>query len=570
MLCSVPLPLLMPLMVDEVLLKQPGAMVAMLKSILPVAWQGPVYYIVSVLVLTLMLRIISIFFNVLQGRLFTRISKDVIYRIRIGLINRLQAISMAEYETLGSGTIITYLVTDLDTVDEFISNTISRFIVATMMIVGTAVILLWIHWQLALFILFLNPLVIFFTMSMSKRVKQLKKKQNQAYGVFQQSLTDTLEAIHQIRSSNREHYYLGQLIDTARDVRDHTVNFTWKSDAASKLSHLILLFGYDCFRALAMLMVLFSGLTIGKMLAVFGYLWFMMGPVQEVLNMQYSMFAAKAALQRLNELFGLQEDPHYPALENPFMQQSTATQTAVGIELKNIYFAYGDGPNILNGISLTIQPGEKIALVGASGGGKSTLISVLIGLYSPTSGVISYNGTPVTRIGLQVVRQHVATVLQHPVLFNDSIRSNLTMGEEHTDDTLWNALRIAQMEDIVSALPKGLETIVGRFGMRLSGGQRQRLAIARMILRDPKIVILDEATSALDTATEHALHTELGRFLQGRTTIIVAHRLSAVRQADHVYVFEDGTICEQGNHDQLIQNNGLYARLYGEPQQATS
>jgi ATP-binding cassette subfamily C protein len=570
MLCSVPLPLLMPLMVDKVLLKQPGTMVAMLKSILPVAWHGSVYFIFSVLVFTLVLRFISIIFNVLQGRLFTHISKDVIYRIRVGLINRLQAISMSEYETLGSGTIITYLVTDLDTVDEFISNSISRFIVAILMIIGTAIILLWIHWQLALFILFLNPLVIFFTMSMSKRVKQLKKKQNQAYGVFQQSLTDTLEAIHQIRSSNREHYYLGQLIDTARDVRDHTVNFTWKSDAASKLSHLILLFGYDCFRALAMLMVLFSGLTIGKMLAVFGYLWFMMGPVQEVLNMQYSMFSAKAALQRLNELFDLQEDPHYPALENPFIQQSSATQDAVGIELKNIYFAYGDGPNILNGISLTIQPGEKIALVGASGGGKSTLISVLIGLYSPTSGVISYNGIPVTRIGLQVVRQHVATVLQHPVLFNDSIRSNLTMGEEHTDDTLWNALRIAQLENIVRALPQSLDTIVGRFGMRLSGGQRQRLAIARMILRDPKIVILDEATSALDTATEHALHTELGRFLQGRTTIIVAHRLSAVRQADHVYVFEDGTICEQGHHDQLIQNNGLYARLYGEPQQATS
>jgi ATP-binding cassette subfamily C protein len=564
MLCSVPLPLLMPLMVDEVLLKQPGIMVATLKSILPVSWQGPVYFIASVLVFTLMLRFISVFFNVLQGRLFTHISKDVVYRIRIGLIHRLQAISMAEYETLGSGTIITYLVTDLDTVDEFISNTISRFIVAIMMIIGTAAILLWMHWQLALFILILNPLVIFFTMSMSKRVKHLKKKQNQAYGDFQQNLTDTLEAIQQIRSSNREHYYLGQLIDTARTVRDCTVNFTWKSDAANKLSHLVLLFGYDCFRAVAMLMVLFSGLSIGKMLAVFGYLWFMMGPVQEVLNMQYSMFAAKAALQRLNELFDLQEEPHYPALENPFTQQSTTPQTAVGIELRDVYFAYGDGPNILNGISLTIQPGEKIALVGASGGGKSTLVSVLIGLYSPTSGSILYNGVAVTRIGLDVVRQHVATVLQHPVLFNDTIHANLTMGEEYSDAVLNNALRIAQLEEIVAALPQGLETIVGRFGMRLSGGQRQRLAIARMVLRDPEIVILDEATSALDTATEQALHAELGRFLQGRTTIIVAHRLSAVRQADHVYVFEDGAICEQGNHQQLIQNNGLYAKLYGE------
>ena len=569
MLCTVPLPLLMPLMVDEVLLKQPATIVATLKSILPEMWHGPVYYITSVLLITLILRFIAIALNVYQGRLFTHISKDVIYRMRIGLINRLQKISMAEYETLGSGKIITYLVTDLDTVDQFISNTISRFIVATLMIIGTACILLWMHWQLALFILFLNPVVIFFTMGMGKRVKELKKRQNEAYGVFQQSLTDTLEAIHQIRSSNREKHFLGQLNNSARDVRDHTVAFTWKSDAANKLSHLILLFGFDIFRAMAMMMVLFSGLTIGKMLAVFGYLWFMMAPVQEVLNMQYAFYSAKAALQRLNKLFELQEEPHYPTLENPFIEQGV-DKKGIGVVLKNVYFAYGDGPNVLNGISLTIQPGEKIALVGASGGGKSTLISVLIGLYPPTSGSIHYNGVPVTRIGFDVVRQHVATVLQHPALLNDSIRANLTMGENYSEDALWNALRIAQLEDVVSELPQKLETIVGRFGMRLSGGQRQRLSVARMVLRDPKIVILDEATSALDTATEQALHTEMGRFLEGRTTIIVAHRLSAVKQADHVYVFEDGTICEQGHHDQLIQNDGLYAKLYGEAQQASS
>jgi ATP-binding cassette subfamily C protein len=572
MLCTVPLPLMMPLMVDEVLLKQPGTMVATMKKILPEIWHGPVYYISSVLLVTLILRFIAIALNVYQGRLFTHISKDVIYRMRVGLINRLQKISMAEYETLGSGKIITYLVTDLDTVDQFISNTISRFIVAILMIIGTACILLWMHWQLALFILCLNPVVIFFTMGMGKRVKELKRRQNEAYGIFQQSLTDTLEAIHQIRSSNREKHFLGQLSDSALNVRDHTVAFTWKSDAANKLSHLILLFGFDIFRAIAMMMVLFSGLTIGKMLAVFGYLWFMMAPVQEVLNMQYALYSAKAALQRLNKLFELQEEPHYPALENPFINQATEQEGEKGISvvLDNVYFAYGDGPNVLNGISLIIQPGEKIALVGASGGGKSTLVSVLIGLYPPTSGNIFYNGVPVTRIGFDVVRQHVATVLQNPALLNDSIRANLTMGENYSDDTLWNALRVAQLEEVVSELPQGLETIVGRFGMRLSGGQRQRLSVARMVLRDPKIVILDEATSALDTATEQALHTAMGRFLEGRTTIIVAHRLSAVKQADHVYVFEDGMICEQGHHDELIQNDGLYAKLYGEAQQASS
>ncbi|MCH9697066.1 MAG: ABC transporter ATP-binding protein/permease [Gammaproteobacteria bacterium] len=566
MLASVPLPLLMPLMVDEVLLNQPGTIVAVLKSILPQNWQGPVYFISTVLIVTLLLRLLSIILNVLHGRLFTKISKDVVFRIRTGLIRRLRSISMAEYETLGSGTIITYMVTDLDTVDDFISNTISRFIVACLMIVGTACILFWMHWQLALLILFLNPLVIFFTMSMSKHVKELKKRQNHAYSLFQQSLTDTLEAIHQIRSSNRESHYLAQLIRSAGQVKSQTINFTWKSDAASKLSHMVLLFGFDFFRAVAMLMVLYSGLSIGKMLAVFGYLWFMMAPVQELLNIQYAYFSANAALQRLNEMFELQDEPQYPQLENPFVSPNT-DNPAIGIELYDVYFAYGSGPNILNGISLSIRPGEKIALVGASGGGKSTLISVLIGLYPLTSGSIHYNGVPVTRIGLDVVRHHVATVLQHPALFNDTIRANLTMGEKHTEQKLWHALHIAQLDNVVKLLPDGLDTIVGRFGMRLSGGQRQRLAIARMILRDPEVVILDEATSALDTETEQALHDELEKFLYGRTTIIVAHRLSAVRQADQVYVFEDGSICEQGNHQQLIEKNGLYARLYGEPQQ---
>jgi ATP-binding cassette subfamily C protein len=157
-------------------------------------------------------------------------------------------------------------------------------------------------------------------------------------------------------------------------------------------------------------------------------------------------------------------------------------------------------------------------------------------------------------------------VLQHPVLFNDTLRANLTLGKIATDEQLWNALSIAQLGDVVNELVHGLDTVVGRHGMRLSGGQRQRLAIARMIVADPKVVILDEATSALDTETEHKLHAALNAFLKERTTIIIAHRLSAVKQADHVYVFEQGKICEQGRHDTLISQQGLYAKLYGEYQ----
>ncbi|WP_306304421.1 ATP-binding cassette domain-containing protein [Methylogaea oryzae] len=201
--------------------------------------------------------------------------------------------------------------------------------------------------------------------------------------------------------------------------------------------------------------------------------------------------------------------------------------------------------------------------MGASGGGKSTLVQVLIGMYPPSSGMVYYDGSPLDRIGLEVVREHVVTVLQHPMLFNATVRENLTLGRNHGDDALWRALAIAQLREAVEETELGLDTVVGHSGMRLSGGQRQRLAIARMVLAEPAVVILDEATSALDTDTEQRLHTALAQFLEGRTTVIVAHRLSAVRQADRVYVFEDGHICEQGDHHSLIAARGLYAKLYG-------
>ena len=556
---SVPIPLLIPLLVDEVLLNQPGSTVAALQRLFPSEWHGAILYITAILILTISLRLASLILGVWQTRQFTIISKDLIFRMRRDLLLRLQRFSMSEYETLGSSTVASHLVTDLDAIDQFVSQTTSKFIVAVLSILGTAIVLFWMHWQLALFIMLLNPFVIYLTTALGRRVKQLKKKENSAYQLFQESLGETLDAIQEIRAANREKYFVQRVIDAASNIRDHSANYTWKSDAASRFSFMVFLFGFDTFRALSMAMVLYSDLSIGQMLAVFAYLWFMMTPVQEILGIQYAYHSARAALVRINQLMDVGLEPEYPTKTNPFIDHDT-----VSIETRHLTFSYLPDSPVLKDVNIQIKSGEKVALVGASGGGKTTLVQLLLGLYTPQSGDVLFNGQSVKEIGLDVVRDNVATVLQHPALFNDTIRANLTLGRDFTDEQLWHALEIAQLKETVTKLTDSLNSMVGRNGIRLSGGQRQRLAIARLVLSNPKVVILDEATSALDTDTEHQLHKALQSFLKGRTTLIVAHRLSAVKQADRALVFDNGQLVQDGSHQQLLKEDGLYASLYAE------
>ncbi|HDF8080941.1 TPA: ABC transporter ATP-binding protein [Vibrio parahaemolyticus] len=557
-LISVPIPLLMPLMVDEVLLDKPASGLSAMNAVLPEAWHTPTGYIFFTLFLVVLMRAASQALNIVQSRQFTLVSKTITFEMRSKMIDKLGRISIRQYETKGSGGINAHLITDIETIDQFVGSTLAKFVISFLTVIGTAIVLLWLDWRLGLFILLVNPIVIYFSRKLGSMVKHLKRKENHSFEIFQNRLVETLDGIYQLRAANKEREFLQQLKESANQVRVDADKYAWQSEAAGRVSFLLFLIGFELFRAVAMLMVMFSDLTIGQIFAVFGYLWFMLSPVQELLGIQFSWYSAKAALKRINDLLELEEEDRPVSKVNPFNETRE-----VDVKIEHVDFSYNNENKVLDDLSLHIPAGKKVALVGASGGGKSTLIQLLIGVYRQNAGSIRFNDELTEDIGFEVIRDKIAVVLQQPILFNDTLRHNLTLGGHFDEMSLWRALEVAQLQDVISQLNHGLDTQIGRNGIRLSGGQRQRLAIARMVLSNPQFVILDEATSALDTATEAALHKALKEFLRGRTTLIVAHRLSAVKQADLIYVLEDGKVTQKGTHGELVEQEGLYQTLYG-------
>ncbi len=552
-----PAPLLIPLLVDEVLLNKPGIVVNTIDSILN-AHQESYVYVLIILILTILLRALFFILSVLQNWIFTIISKNITYKIRKDLLNRISKVSLSEYQNFSSGKILSLMMIDVDTVDKFLSVSISRLIISVLTVIGVGFVLMMIHWQLALFILLLNPFIMFLTTKIARKVSKLKKEENLKIALFQEALGETLDLFAQVKASNQESKFVNKLIKKAKNIKNAAIEFEYKSDAASKFSFLLFLTGFEIFRAAGILVVAYSDLSIGLMLAVFGYLWVIMNPVNEIINIQYAFANAKAALSRINSIYDMKLEPNYEHKKNPFLNNFTNS-----IELNGIYFEHEKNKPILKDINMSIKKGSKIAIVGASGSGKTTLAQIIVGFYPPTRGTLSFDKIDVKEIGLDVVREHVFLVLQSPTLFNDTIRFNLTFGENIDEKRIKKALKIAQLDDFVNSLEKGLDTVVGANGVKLSGGQRQRISIARMVIANPNVVILDESTSALDVKTESKLFYQLSLFLKGRTTIIVAHRLSTIKQADFVYVLDRGEIIQKGSLEELLDSvDGKFAQYF--------
>ncbi len=552
-LISIPIPLLIPLLIDEVILKEPGVLIKSIAFLFDEF--SPLGYIVMTLLITIILRFGFFVASVFAHYAFTEIAQETTFILRKKLLLHLKRVAMHEYETLGSGTVSSKLVSDMQTVESFIGSALSRSIVSVLTLLGVALILLLIEWKLGLLILILHPAVVVATQLISRRVARYKKEENRAIAKFQNALIETLDLFGQIRASSKEKEFIDKSIEDAHALRNETARFGKKSFLAEKFSFTLFLSVFELFRALGLILVLSSDLSIGLMFAVFGYLWFMMTPVQDLLSMQYAYSNAKAALERLNALFELEQEPLYHPSADPFGSKSAS----IGVEGLN--FSYTNGRSVLKNINLHIDAGAKVALIGPSGSGKTTLAKVLCGFYPPKEGELFFNGVSLSDIGLEVLRKNLFVVLQQPILFNDTLRFNLTMGDAYSEEKILQALNIAQLHHFLEEIPQGLDTVVGKGGVRLSGGQKQRLSIARMILSDPSVVVFDESTSALDVHTESELFEALRDFLHKRTVITIAHRLSTVQNSDYIYVMREGEIVEEGEPGVLMKEEGHYNRF---------
>jgi len=550
-LVSVPIPLMLPVMVDEVLLHKPGTFVATIDSLLGSG--SAFYYITIVTLAVILMRFTYYALSVVLTKIFTKISKYVTYKIRKKLLSHLQKAAMNEYEMLGSGAITANLVTDVNTLDHFIITGVSKIVSSVLTLLAIAIVLLAIDPILGMLILVIQPLIMLVSKKMTRIVGDLKAQENEAIANFQEDVGETLELFGQIKASNQESFFFDQAKKRAKKIQITSNEYGYKNVAFERLSYTIFLVMFETLRASGLLLVAYSDLSIGMMFAMFGYIWFIMTPVQDMLSFQYSYSSAMAALKRINKILAL-------------TTEASGTQkidsNAVHIELKNVHFSYKEGKNVLENISLSINSQAKIALIGASGSGKTTLAQVISGFYAKNSGSLSYNAIEVEELDKNSLREKIFLVLQMPILFNSTLRFNITMGDESvSDDAIYNALEMAQLSDMIEKMDEGLQTIVGHHGVRLSGGQRQRLSIARMIIANPSVIIFDESTSALDVHTETKLQLELLDFLKDKTVITIAHRLSTVKNADFIYVLEEGKIVQQGTHEALETEEGHYSEF---------
>lgn len=488
--------------------------------------------------------------------LVLKTTKNVILRLRSDVVLKLQQLSISFYDREDLGLLHSRVIQDTEKVDVMANFVVSNLLVMGLQALG-AVVVLWLRDRLLTAVLLVLALVFWALQAYFKaRIKRVYGCWRDEFDSFSAKVLDLLQGIRLVRAFATEDREARHMTETAASLSHRGVEMVTTFALFNGLVKLLTGLSTTAVLLVGGYLYLRGNLTLGSLVVFFATLNLVFDPLGAILNNIDQLFGGQVALEQVYSLLD------HPDIE-PDRVDGLVKPIAGSVEFRGVHFAYAGGRPALENASVSVAAGSTVALVGASGAGKTTFVNLLLGFYRPEKGEVLIDDVPISHYQSRGLRSQMAVVAQDNILLAGTVRSNVLYGRPEADEEqVEGACRAACAWDFIRLLPKGFETEVGERGVTLSGGQAQRLAIARALLRDPRILILDEATSALDSHSETLIESALDRLLPGRTTLIVAHRLSTIRRADRILYFERGRIAEMGSHESLLERGGAYAALY--------
>jgi len=520
--------------------------------------RGELGYLVRAALLLLMLGLLTALLGGIQRYLSEWISSQIGYDIRNRLYDHIQHLSFSYHDHSQTGQLISRCIEDVRSVQQFIGSSIVELAQLLFLLFGALSIMLTENWRLTLIaILPIFPLV-WLTYNFGQRVTTLFFHVDTLLGDLSARLQENITGAQVVRAFAREPYEIQRFDETNRAYYDARIKVigAWSQVMPSTdflvtlCTILILWFGGN--------MVLRGSLTIGELVAFNAYVLMLAAPAQQLTWLVNAAGEASAGARRVLEVLDTE-----PEIASP--TDAVRVSALRGeVEFQSVSLTYQDEKSAsLLDLSLHVQPNQLIALIGATGSGKTSLVNLIPRFYDVSAGAVLVDGQDVRSLDLVSLRRQIGIVLQTSLLFSDSIKANLAYGRpDASDEEIIAVAKAAQAHEFIESFPEGYETIVGERGVTLSGGQRQRVAIARALLMDPRILILDDSLSSVDTQTEKLIQEALDKLMEGRTTFVIAHRLSTVRRADVILVMDKGRIAQQGTHEELLRSGGLYREIY--------